>query len=79
MMTGERRYGCGPRKLPPRVIRLGGDGFNSQWSSDGQTIVFIGDNMTALYRKDATGLAPDEHLAQFVNLPSLLKSGTTGL
>jgi len=57
----------------------GGDGFNSQWSSDGQTNVFIGDNMTALYRQDATGLAPDERLAQFVNLPSLLKSGTTGL
>ena len=56
-----------------------GDGFNSQWSSDGQTNVFIGDNMTALYRQDATGLAPDERLAQFVNLPSLLKSGPTGL
>ena len=40
-----------------------GGGFNSQWSPDGRTIVFIGDNMTALYRKDATGVAPDERLA----------------
>ena len=38
-------------------------GFYAQWSPDGRTIVFIGDNITALYRKDATGVAPDERLA----------------
>ena len=38
-------------------------GYNPQWSPDSQTIVFIGDNVTALYRKDATGIAPDKRLA----------------
>ena len=38
-------------------------GFSPQWSPDGQTLVFFGDNNTALYRKDATGVASDERLA----------------
>jgi dipeptidyl aminopeptidase/acylaminoacyl peptidase len=38
-------------------------GFASQWSPDGKTILFIGENTTALYRRDATGGAPDQRLA----------------
>ena len=34
-----------------------------QWSPDGGTILFMGDNGTALYRKDAIGAAPDQRLA----------------
>jgi Tol biopolymer transport system component len=38
-------------------------GFFSQWSPDGRWILFVGDNATALYRKDPTGVASDERLA----------------
>jgi Tol biopolymer transport system component len=34
-----------------------------QWSPDSRTILFMGDNVSALYRKDATGAAPDQRLA----------------
>jgi Tol biopolymer transport system component len=39
-------------------------GFFPLWSPDGRTILFIGDNVSALYRKDATAAAaPDQRLA----------------
>ena len=38
-------------------------GFNPQWAPNRRGILFMGDNTTALYRKDPTGVAPDERLA----------------
>jgi WD40 repeat protein/predicted Ser/Thr protein kinase len=38
-------------------------GIAPQWSPDGKTMLFIGENATALYRKDATGAVPDVRLA----------------
>ena len=40
-----------------------GGGFDPQWSPDSRTILFAGENMTALVRKDASGAAPDQRLA----------------
>ena len=45
-----------------RTTHDSGGGFDPQWSPDGHTILFTGDNVTALYRKDATGAAPDQRL-----------------
>jgi hypothetical protein len=45
-----------------RTTHDSGGGFDPQWSPDGHTILFVGDNLTALYRKDATGSAPDQRL-----------------
>jgi dipeptidyl aminopeptidase/acylaminoacyl peptidase len=38
-------------------------GYYPNWSPDSRTILFMGDNVSALYRKDATGAMPDERLA----------------
>ena len=38
-------------------------GFYPLWSPDSRTILFSGDNVTALYRKDASGSTPDQRLA----------------
>jgi eukaryotic-like serine/threonine-protein kinase len=46
------------RGAPERVAFL-----TNAWSPDGRTIVSMGDNGTALYRKDATGATPDQRLA----------------
>jgi Tol biopolymer transport system component len=40
-------------------------GFNPQWSLDGRTLLFVGEAVTALYRKEAAGTAPDERLANW--------------
>jgi dipeptidyl aminopeptidase/acylaminoacyl peptidase len=40
-------------------------GLAAQWSPDGRTILFMGNNTTALYRKDASGGTPDERLASW--------------
>jgi len=46
-----------------RTTHDSGGGFNPQWSPDSRTILFSGENLSALVRKDATGAAPDQRLA----------------
>jgi Tol biopolymer transport system component len=50
-------------------------GFHPQWSPDGRTIPFIGDGVTALYRKDTKGAAPDQRLAPW---PPRISPSQTG-
>jgi eukaryotic-like serine/threonine-protein kinase len=47
-------------------------GLYPQWSPDGRTILFMGEDVTALYRKDATGAALDQRLAPWPAKGSLL-------
>jgi Tol biopolymer transport system component len=37
-------------------------GYYPQWSPDGRTLLFMGDTLSALYRKDTAGSAPDQRL-----------------
>jgi len=45
-----------------RTTHDSGGGFDPQWSPDSRTILFTGENVTALYRKDAAGAGPDQRL-----------------
>ncbi len=40
-----------------------GGGYYPQWSPDGRTLLFLGENISALHRKDAAGAAPGQRLA----------------
>ena len=47
-------------------------GVFAQWSPDGRTILFMGDYASTLYRKDATGAAPDQRLAPWSSVEATL-------
>ena len=47
-------------------------GYYPQWSPDSRTILFVGENVTALYRKDATGATPDQRLASWPAVDAVL-------
>jgi len=51
------------RRVSRRATFDSRGGFSPQWSPNGRTILFMGDNLTTLYLKDATGAAPDQRLA----------------
>ena len=50
------------RGVSRRFTLDAGGGFNPLWSDDGQTILYMGDNASNLYRKDASGPGTEQRL-----------------